>query len=69
VNFIFNSGIIGPLYVIAILFQNPKALTLLETNPRRGGAWDRVSAVKAATVIMNIEERAWKATISPNTRG
>jgi hypothetical protein len=61
VNFIFDSGIIGPLYVVAVLCRNPTirrhALTLLEANPRREGVWDSVLAAKAATIIMNIEEQ------------
>jgi hypothetical protein len=38
VNFMFDSGIIGPLYVVAVLCRNPtirrQALGLLEANPR-----------------------------------
>jgi hypothetical protein len=65
----FDSGIIGPLYVVVVLCRNPKirrkALNLLETNPRREGVWDSILAAKAATVIMNIEEEGMEGDYIP----
>lgn len=68
-NFMFDSGIIGPLYVVAVLCRNPKirrkVLGLLEANPRREGVWDSVLAAKAATVIMNVEEEGLEGDYIP----
>jgi hypothetical protein len=65
----FDSGIIGPLYVVAVLCRNPKirrkALNLLETNPRREGVWDSILGAKAAIVIMNIEEEGMEGDYIP----
>jgi hypothetical protein len=73
VNFIFDSGIIGPLYVVAVLCRNPKicpkALDLLVANSQRERVWDSILAAKAATVIMNIEQEGIEGDYIPEHLG
>ncbi|KFY31702.1 hypothetical protein V493_00882 [Pseudogymnoascus sp. VKM F-4281 (FW-2241)] len=58
--FCFETGIIFPLFFVAIKCRHPlirrQAITLLETANHQEGSWDSFGAAKVAEFVMGVEE-------------
>ncbi|KAL3420636.1 C6 zinc finger domain protein [Phlyctema vagabunda] len=61
-NFSFNSGVVVPLFMVAMKCRNPalrrEAINLLADNPRTEGMWNSTVCARIGEYIMELEEEA-----------